>query len=73
MNHSSVITTQRYIRGNGKENRKKAADIMGGVISRSAYAQDDLFADTDDVETKPAFTDNDDDYTEPDPFLIEEF
>jgi len=73
MNHSSVITTQRYIRGNGKENRKKAADIMGGVISRSAYAQDDLFADTDNVETKPTFTDNDDDYTEPDPFLIEEF
>lgn len=33
MNHESVATTQRYIRGNEEANRKKTADVMGSIIS----------------------------------------
>lgn len=33
MNHESVVTTQKYIRGNEEANRKRAAEVMGAVIS----------------------------------------
>lgn len=33
MNHESVATTQRYIRGNEEANRKKTADVMGSIVS----------------------------------------
>ena len=33
MNHESVATTQRYIRGNEEANRKRTADVMGSIIS----------------------------------------
>jgi len=33
MNHESVATTQRYIRGNEEANRKRTADVMGNIIS----------------------------------------
>lgn len=49
MNHNSIETTKRYIRGNGKENRKKAADIMGGIIDRGAKKSESLF-DTEDEQ-----------------------
>ena len=40
MNHSSVVTTQRYIRGNGTSNRQKAADIIGAVIANRKEPED---------------------------------
>ena len=43
MNHNSIETTKRYIRGNGKENRKKAADIMGDIINRGTEKTKGLF------------------------------
>ena len=33
MNHESVATTQRYIRGNEEANRKRTADVMGSIVS----------------------------------------
>ena len=48
MNHNSIETTKRYIRGNGKENRKKAADIMGGVIDRGTKKSESLFEAEDE-------------------------
>ena len=33
MNHESVATTQRYIRGNEEANRRKTADVMGSIVS----------------------------------------
>lgn len=42
MNHSNVATTQRYIRGNGTANKKKAANIVGNII-RDRKQPEDLF------------------------------
>lgn len=42
MNHANIATTQRYIRGTGKADREKAANIMGGIIS-NRKSNDNLF------------------------------
>ena len=47
MNHSSVVTTQRYIRGNGKANKQKAADIMS-ELTNSKNRYNHLIGETDD-------------------------
>ena len=46
MNHSNIATTQRYIRGTGKDDRQKAANIMGDIISNRKEAEN-LFEDTE--------------------------
>ena len=56
MNHNSIETTKRYIRGNGKENRKKAADIMGSIIDRGTARTENLF--------EPILDDEDEDENE---------
>ena len=45
MHHSNIATTQRYIRGNDKDDRQKAADIMGDIISNRRETEN-LFEDT---------------------------
>ena len=47
MNHSNIATTQRYIRGNGKDDRQKAANIMGDIINNRREVEN-LFEDTDE-------------------------
>ena len=69
MNHNSIETTKRYIRGNGKENRKKAADIMGGIIDRSTKKSESLF-DTEDEQFSSSISFNDKD--EDDEFIVTE-
>ena len=69
MNHNSIETTKRYIRGNGKENRKKAADIMGGIIDRSTKKSESLF-DTEDEQFSSSVSFNDKD--EDDEFIVTE-
>lgn len=44
MNHSNIATTQRYIRGTGKDDRQKAANIMGDILSNRKEAEN-LFED----------------------------
>ena len=50
MNHNSIETTKRYIRGNGKENRKKAADIMGNIINKGTQKTEGLFETVDETD-----------------------
>lgn len=52
MNHNSIETTKRYIRGNGKENRKKAADIMGNIINKGTQKTEGLFETIDEIDEK---------------------
>ena len=47
MNHSNIATTQRYIRGNGRDDRQKAANIMGDIINNRRETEN-LFEDTDE-------------------------
>lgn len=47
MNHANIATTQRYIRGNGKDERQKAADIMGSIITNKREVEN-LFEDTNE-------------------------
>lgn len=53
MNHSSITTTQRYIRGNGKRNREKAASIIGDVISKkNEEKNEDMFEWNNEYEER---------------------
>lgn len=45
MNHSNIATTQRYIRGTGKDERQKAANIMGDILNNKKEIEN-LFEDT---------------------------
>ena len=47
MNHSNIATTQRYIRGNGRDDRQKAANIMGDIINNRRETEN-LFEDIDE-------------------------
>lgn len=47
MNHSNVATTQRYIRGNEKTDRQKAASIMEDVLNNRRKVEN-LFEETDE-------------------------
>lgn len=47
MNHSNVATTQRYIRGNEKSDRQKAANIMGDILNNRRELEN-LFEETDE-------------------------
>ena len=47
MNHSNIATTQRYIRGNGKSDRQKAANIMGDILNNRREPEN-LFEETDE-------------------------
>ena len=60
MNHNNIETTKRYIRGNGKENRKKAADIMGGIIDRGTKKSESLFGDIVEENEDDLIIDEDD-------------
>lgn len=51
MNHSNIATTQRYIRGTGKADREKAANIMGDIISNRRETEN-LFEDMGDSNDK---------------------
>lgn len=60
MNHNSVVTTQRYIRGNGKANRQKAASIMGDIISHKKREVEDLFEESPILAPDHLFEENGD-------------
>lgn len=47
MNHANIATTQRYIRGTGKADRQKSADIMSSIISNKKEQPEDLFSTGD--------------------------
>ena len=47
MNHSNIATTQRYIRGTGKDDRQKAANIMEEILSNRKKVEN-LFEDIDE-------------------------